>query len=952
MSDTQNPGPFRVMRIFLRGNRESEDRSTEEREDDWRLEPSEEPSLAYFEQPANQVRRQEDVFISNALEVLLLSSLLQQQQTTSEGATTFLQSFLGSRSSTDLVGSDGGSSPGSGGAQPQDDTDGSDQGDIRDERCLWTDTFVSDEESQASSQMVVDTQPENHHEHTGTKSPWILKGTSAFFGMFKNGFSGSRERPSVSAPPVITRRRLSDATPLDQAAAVEAYYFKDHPQAFWKSAPRQIITLDDTNNLRAEALNSYKARPGINNTRSAFLISNGVEKQGFEFEGATRRQSLRNKRRSNLRYLLDQTRNQMRRRGSLTRGPNQEYQNRQRRIDVYKCNLEKVALYKIAKFHGCCSPSYDHFQLKKLLSCVTNQDLFFLQYWNHQIKQDINFVKRTHKPFPLNLFGDGDNFPNSPMGPTCVFHYNTVSEKYDLSVGPWFFPSLNWILPELSRSLKVSLSSSAIYSLGVSEHYTAMADSTSSLLLVERNENDGLNWILCQRVSFGLEQITNCLQMIEGDLGCDQEECSMFVQLIQQQAEGRGRDKVEAGVSLLERSMASLMMNDRCLKRMVIQTLRSLSGLHFRRTRRRMATGSYLNLRRGLIEAAFSTITFNTLNDVVSNSEAVTFVEAGETREEGPVIATVEDTDTRRTPGSWTLNAAGQPILRHTRHIPRLSRPNSTDENDLDPQPPRVLTIFTASNDRTVREYKLNFKKESLLDLKQEEVRDRVCILRSGGGFATFIPTDDPGVIAIPILTLVTQWDTPFRANHVAVHPLKDLLLVVGDHPSTLIYSRSQLPSRLGRGARQAYLCRLGISTEPLGPVSHAPLFSARGHHDCGFAAAWAPDCFTFATGNDDETINIWDLRHLRAPIVVRKTSVSACRSLTYSPDGRFLVSAESEDVAVIYDVESNYTKVQKVPFFGGCTGVAFADEGHTLFVGVAAPHQHGGIIELYQDTQ
>eukprot|EP01054_Gregarina_sp_Poly1_P001377 Gregarina_sp_Poly_1__1376@NODE_1340_length_4345_cov_84_710145_g900_i0_p1_GENE_NODE_1340_length_4345_cov_84_710145_g900_i0NODE_1340_length_4345_cov_84_710145_g900_i0_p1_ORF_typecomplete_len509_score73_05WD40/PF00400_32/0_78WD40/PF00400_32/9e03WD40/PF00400_32/2_2e05WD40/PF00400_32/0_3WD40/PF00400_32/1_5e02ANAPC4_WD40/PF12894_7/3_8e02ANAPC4_WD40/PF12894_7/0_002ANAPC4_WD40/PF12894_7/0_011ANAPC4_WD40/PF12894_7/1_1e02eIF2A/PF08662_11/1_7e09Cytochrom_D1/PF02239_16/6_3e02Cytochrom_D1/PF02239_16/0_032Cyt len=426
----------------------------------------------------------------------------------------------------------------------------------------------------------------------------------------------------------------------------------------------------------------------------------------------------------------------------------------------------------------------------------------------------------------------------------------------------------------------------------------------------------------------------------------------------------------------LERVVARLLVGDTGLKRFTLHTLRSL--LTFRRTRRRMTTGPLLNelARRRAVEesAAVSSglnlavdIAFNSFSEMTANSEAVTFVESGASRNETPdrdTNALQPETQEPASPAVFSGRLQGRPRRRFIRHLrtPRLvlEEPATPEETHIvesryqftqlatQNHPDNQLTVFTASNDKTVREWKLVYRTVKRDMLREEEVRDRVGLLDEGG-FGTFIPTTDSDTVAIPLLSLVAKWDIPFRANSVSLHPMKDLLLVVGDHPSALIYSRSMGPTPIGKNLRRPFLNRVGVSIDPMARFSSEPLFSLKGHHDCGFAAAWSPDCFTFATGNDDETINIWDLRHLRSPLVVRKTSISACRSLTYSPNGDYLVSAESEDLAIIYDVKSNYTKIQKVPFFGGCTGAAFSNDGRTLFIGVAAPQKHGGLIELYQ---
>jgi WD40 repeat protein len=80
------------------------------------------------------------------------------------------------------------------------------------------------------------------------------------------------------------------------------------------------------------------------------------------------------------------------------------------------------------------------------------------------------------------------------------------------------------------------------------------------------------------------------------------------------------------------------------------------------------------------------------------------------------------------------------------------------------------------------------------------------------------------------------------------------------------------------------------------------------GHLDFSFAAAWHPDGVRFATGNQDTTTRVWDIRHLGQSLAVLKGKMGAVRSLRFSRDGDFLLAAEPADFTHVYDVKSNFT--------------------------------------------
>lgn len=67
-------------------------------------------------------------------------------------------------------------------------------------------------------------------------------------------------------------------------------------------------------------------------------------------------------------------------------------------------------------------------------------------------------------------------------------------------------------------------------------------------------------------------------------------------------------------------------------------------------------------------------------------------------------------------------------------------------------------------------------------------------------------------------------------------------------------------------------------------------------HQDYSFAAAWLPTDRILATGNQDLTTRIWDLRKPDSSVATLKGNMGAIRSLRYSPDGRYLAMAEPAD--------------------------------------------------------
>lgn len=107
------------------------------------------------------------------------------------------------------------------------------------------------------------------------------------------------------------------------------------------------------------------------------------------------------------------------------------------------------------------------------------------------------------------------------------------------------------------------------------------------------------------------------------------------------------------------------------------------------------------------------------------------------------------------------------------------------------------------------------------------------------------------------------------------------------------------------------------------------------GHLDYSFASAWHPNGITFATGNQDKTCRVWDIRNLSKSTDVLRGNIGAIRSVRFTSDGQFMAMAEPADFVHVFDVQSGYNKHQELDFFGEISGVSFSPDTEALFVGV-----------------
>ena len=178
----------------------------------------------------------------------------------------------------------------------------------------------------------------------------------------------------------------------------------------------------------------------------------------------------------------------------------------------------------------------------------------------------------------------------------------------------------------------------------------------------------------------------------------------------------------------------------------------------------------------------------------------------------------------------------------------------------------------------------------------------------------------------------VSTFSLPWAVNCCVASPQGGrLYCAVGDDPEgVLLDPRSVSSPSSTRGTSTTV-------TEPL--ASHEVVAKLTGHYDFSFAAAWHPDGNIVATGNQDLTTRIFDLRVTQKPLCVLKSHVGAVRSLRFSPDGRTLAVAEPADYVTLYDVGTGYRTCQSIDLFGELAGVGFTPGSNRFYIAVADVH-------------
>eukprot|EP00252_Welwitschia_mirabilis_P007259 TRINITY_DN1847_c0_g1_i1.p1 TRINITY_DN1847_c0_g1~~TRINITY_DN1847_c0_g1_i1.p1 ORF type:complete len:447 (-),score=70.02 TRINITY_DN1847_c0_g1_i1:398-1738(-) len=208
----------------------------------------------------------------------------------------------------------------------------------------------------------------------------------------------------------------------------------------------------------------------------------------------------------------------------------------------------------------------------------------------------------------------------------------------------------------------------------------------------------------------------------------------------------------------------------------------------------------------------------------------------------------------------------------------------------------------------------------SKITYDENAITNAVEIYQSSSGATHFMTSsNDCGVRVFDTewFSVLRHFTFPWAVNHTSIHPDNKLFVVVGDD------------------------CEGFLADSQSGK----PVASLRGHLDYSFASAWHPDGRIFATGNQDTTCRLWDVRNTSTSLEVLKGYIGAIRSIRFSSDGKFMAMAEPADFVHIYDTANNYDKCQEIDFFGEIAGFSFSPDTEALFIGVA-DRTYGSLLE------
>ncbi|KAJ3208555.1 hypothetical protein HDU82_002303 [Entophlyctis luteolus] len=225
---------------------------------------------------------------------------------------------------------------------------------------------------------------------------------------------------------------------------------------------------------------------------------------------------------------------------------------------------------------------------------------------------------------------------------------------------------------------------------------------------------------------------------------------------------------------------------------------------------------------------------------------------------------------------------------------------------------------------------------------------------RTGEHIALVSSNDDAvRIMRLADMKVSQTFKFPWAANCSSVSPDKRLICVTGDNTDSVIISADT-----GDAAMKL-----------------------TGHIDFSFSCAWSPCGRFIATGNQDLTTRVYDIRNAAKALVVLPSIMGAVRSLRVGgtwaapDDGMFLAAAEPCDFVHVYDFSGGAAdylyhtrenagpaaaaervpsplgttafESQVVDFFGEISGISFTpDGGSILYVGVS-DDMYGSILEF-----
>ncbi|PIA17058.1 WD40 repeat-like protein [Coemansia reversa NRRL 1564] len=207
-----------------------------------------------------------------------------------------------------------------------------------------------------------------------------------------------------------------------------------------------------------------------------------------------------------------------------------------------------------------------------------------------------------------------------------------------------------------------------------------------------------------------------------------------------------------------------------------------------------------------------------------------------------------------------------------------------------------------------------------------EDIVNHLTPMRSSGGAYQVLVAQNKGHIRcfnVERLKVVSDIEFKWAVNSTAVTASGSLACVVGDS------------------------CE-GLLTDPR--QNYRTIAQLCGHMDYSFTCAFSPDERLVATGNQDTSTRVYDIRWPQQALATLCGYIGAVRSVKFSPCGRYLLTAEPADYLHVYET-STFGNAQDIEFMGEVAGAVFSPDANCLFVGISDSIHECGLVEFTSST-
>ena len=169
-----------------------------------------------------------------------------------------------------------------------------------------------------------------------------------------------------------------------------------------------------------------------------------------------------------------------------------------------------------------------------------------------------------------------------------------------------------------------------------------------------------------------------------------------------------------------------------------------------------------------------------------------------------------------------------------------------------------------------------------------------------------------------------------------------DSLVYIGEKAQSV---RRELETRLGKAEQMVARATLFDSQDAVRELDFSSVSGAQsasathepttltGHTEGVYPVAFSPDGCLLASGSDDDTIKLWDVRE-RRELATLKGHTDSAYSVVFSPDGRLLASGSRDKTVKLWDAHERRELTMLKGHTNAVNSVAFSPDGCLLASG------------------